>query len=902
MKYLQNRDKFITDIKKTGMVPYVHEEIDAEKMNEAFQNDITWGDSLIGRLINSVIRKAKIGINLVRIDSVIKRMRYEFDRLLSDAVISKMETESKIKLYKFIMITLVGQLERAAAVKDDWVITDKSEEVDEVEDVEEIKNMTVSTIESVGDYFDTLNDASLGIPTNELAELKKDRDDLIGALEKFLESLKEIKEDEKKEEVDEPEDKEEEPKKEIVYSDLLKKNFSLVYDIVCDYNAIIISATGPSADESTQKGKTTNVTNKPGTTLKPQTTVAVTKQTASFNHENDFSSVNEEVAVIDPEFVKAIKPLHSYFKSKAFKLSVDPNSKKNEFGNLLDSNKDAIVKVYKSILLIKENLKDMLLRPEDVAKHIFNLYKFTKLKTSGDIKGFEKSKSKIFEFNKTMVEILKFKNGGTSSESSTDVKSEDELEVGKSYKYTNKKGETKDVTLVSKDDVVLSKGDDKKWMTSDDKKGEKLPNKEDVSVVTNKSTGSFAVKSTSLKKESLLSYWQFITEADETDEGGTWITKVNDSWKNTFLADFKNYKKYVLTREEQEKLKVQVEKAEKSKTAYKIITDRDPVIEIVRLFNRAFRLHTPGPIPSGRSGGKVSNITFREYEFVGGGSGSAGTPDNPGGGPYRNIKVFTKWQDAIYDIIGGAKYRVIFNKDSVLQVGEGDPIPAFGKKLLDFMNEMLDNSKMYNQGEQQKFIQKYFDIELKEKDVVIPEYKTDAEKNDNTSGKIEQTELEFDKKDKIVLSAGMTFKLKDNEDKTWYCWVQSARGKNAYIRFSRNGSYLNSYLDTTTRFKTPTSNQSDNEIFIGKFEIDNLTLESNKTLKIVRCLNISKDAKGKTDIQDSRENLSCKSFEVVTKEKDGEKKVHLIQTPKAYLANVDKKQGQKPYNEMLDSI
>jgi hypothetical protein len=897
MKYLKNRDNFITGVKKTGLVPYLDKDIiDSEKFNEVFQNDITWGDSLVGRLINSVIRKAKIGVNLKRIEHVIKSMRAEFDRLVMDGVISNMETESKITLYKFIMITLVAQLEKAAAAKQDWVISDKSEEVDEVEDVSEIKNMTVSTIQSVGDYFDTLTDPALAIPKEELDELKKDKDDLVKALEKFLESIKEIKVEEKQDEVEEPEEKKEEPKKDLVYSDLLKKNFSLVYDIVCDYNEIIISATGPSATQSPQKGKT-------ATTLDPKKSEVI-KQTASFNYQDSLSSINEEVVEMDPDFVKAIKPLHSYFKSKEFKLSVDRNVKNNEFNNLLDSNKDAIVKVYKSILLIKENLRDMLLRPEDVAKHIFNLYKFTKLKTSGDIKGFEKSKSKIFEFNKSMAEILKFKNTSTETGS---VKSEDELEVGKTYKYTNTKGKTSDVVLVSKDEIIKSKGEDGKWATGDDKKGDKLPDKETVSVVNpDKSTTSFGVNATSLRKESLVSYWQFIKEADETKEGGSWISTVNDSWRNTFLVDFKNYKNYVLTREEQEKLKKEVDKAEKATTSYKIITDKDPVIEIVRLFNRAFRLHTPGPIPSGRTSGKVSNITFREYEYVGG--GSSGSPDNPGGGPYRNIKIFTKWQDAIYDIIGSAKYRPIFNKDSTLIVQytdpdtnkktEGDPIEQFGKKILTFMNEMLDNSKMYNSGEQQKFIQKYFNLEVKSEKLGSTTNPDDLKKNGIVSEKVKEVEIEFEDKDKLKLVSGMVLKIKDNENKIWYCWVESVKGgKFAYIKFSRNGTYLTSYLDTKTKFKPTTTNASDKNLFIGKFEINNLELDKDKELKIIKCINIKKLVDGKA-FDDTTDKLYCKSFEVASKEKDGEKKPHLINNPKGY-SSVDQKQGQSPYPDML---
>jgi hypothetical protein len=52
--------------------------------NEAITNDIPWGDSLIGRLINSIARKAGIAIKAKRIDSVISGLRTEFDRLLEE--------------------------------------------------------------------------------------------------------------------------------------------------------------------------------------------------------------------------------------------------------------------------------------------------------------------------------------------------------------------------------------------------------------------------------------------------------------------------------------------------------------------------------------------------------------------------------------------------------------------------------------------------------------------------------------------------------------------------------------------------------------------------------------------------------------------------------------------------
>jgi hypothetical protein len=79
------------------------------------------------------------------------------------------------------------------------------------------------------------------------------------------------------------------------------------------------------------------------------------------------------------------------------------------------------------------------------------------------------------------------------------AENEDKLNVGQQYIYTDKKGEEKVVTLVSKTHV-MKKGDDKKWATKDDAEveGGNLPNNQDVSVVDDNSTISYGVSRSSL--------------------------------------------------------------------------------------------------------------------------------------------------------------------------------------------------------------------------------------------------------------------------------------------------------------------------------------------------------------------------------------------------------------------
>jgi len=52
-----------------------------EVTNEALANEVNWGDSLIGRLINSSIRKVAIAGNLRRISGLLENLEVEFERL-----------------------------------------------------------------------------------------------------------------------------------------------------------------------------------------------------------------------------------------------------------------------------------------------------------------------------------------------------------------------------------------------------------------------------------------------------------------------------------------------------------------------------------------------------------------------------------------------------------------------------------------------------------------------------------------------------------------------------------------------------------------------------------------------------------------------------------------------------
>lgn len=77
MKYLEYRDLFLerklVEIRPTGSVFEIN--------SAGLENDITFGGSLLGRLINSAIRKSKIEFQAKKIDSIVTSVKRELDAL-----------------------------------------------------------------------------------------------------------------------------------------------------------------------------------------------------------------------------------------------------------------------------------------------------------------------------------------------------------------------------------------------------------------------------------------------------------------------------------------------------------------------------------------------------------------------------------------------------------------------------------------------------------------------------------------------------------------------------------------------------------------------------------------------------------------------------------------------------
>lgn len=758
MRYLKKRDLFLKGL-NTGLIKYTEDDI--KSINEVFQNDIAWGDSLLGRLINSIIRKVKIGINLVRMESVIKSIYSLFDSLVTDSVISKMENPSKIKLIRFAMIMIVSELEKSAANEDDMIL---NSEVEMAENVDEIKKITDRIISNGEEDIDRIIEKSKGeLTKEEISLLVKDKDKLIGALKAFRESLNEIEADESKD------DKSIETKNESPDISIIIKNFTSLYKILFLYNEMNSSKVKSGVNKNQNMGEND------------------LKDTKNFKQspkdkKQVVESINEQIST---ELDRVLKPIHSYFK-QYLSFPKNSNERNNEFYNLInnESNKAQLLKIYNIIKKksgINESLVDMLTKPEAIADKIYELYQVTKTKKSGDFEGVDNlMKHEISIFNSTMDEILKSKN--------------------------NERVDT-----------------------------EKIENrKENVA-----------------KTESRIHrYNGFINE--EFEEKSGWYSKVNEFWRNVFLKKFDDIEKYKLTQEQIDELSKEAELISK-KTKFVKISGKDPIIEIVRLFNRAYRIHTVSVIPSGRSDGRVSNKTFREYQYVGEGGGGgrpagAGTVE-PGIGPYRNIALFSKWENAVLDILSSSKYRVIFDKSTTIKIGDTEGKDGFGPKLRNFMNDMLYGNKQQYGTNQHEFVNRYFSLygdDIKKHQLEIPN-SGDLTENAKVSDKVKTPVIEFKDVEIIDIKRGQIIRIlyrdDQNNERSTYGYVYSDKPGNFYMKLGRNTDFFRKYLPSNVKINN-NLNQLSEDIFLVKLKDGKLKKGVDYTF--TDSLNISKYTKNKT--------------------------------------------------------
>jgi hypothetical protein len=196
MKYLVKREQFLIKSKYNDLSNYDNTPYSGEKFklyesssyatNQGagpFHNDIGWNDSLVGRFINHLIRKAKIIVGSLQMKGLIRRLNSQFELINDESIILRADSETKSTIYKIALYSffyeLIKAIEEGAKVSILLELTNSSLEklntLDEFEEKESLKKELESFIKFLEQFKDEDGEED-GEEDDEEDELGQDKD------------------------------------------------------------------------------------------------------------------------------------------------------------------------------------------------------------------------------------------------------------------------------------------------------------------------------------------------------------------------------------------------------------------------------------------------------------------------------------------------------------------------------------------------------------------------------------------------------------------------------------------------------------------------------------------------------------------------------------------------------
>lgn len=691
MKYISNRNEFLRNHRLKN-----NKELETNKILEGigytygpdnagpFSNAIPWGDTLLGRLIHNIIRKARIGAGLVGINREIERLKAEFDRLLDGSVTAKFDEDTKIAYRRITIFSFLDNIERAIVNEEELGI---------------IEGLAIGCISTVKKYKDFENKE----------ELIKMMEDFL----KFLENLKEKKSEEKPD----------------ISKEFYEKTIFLLNNII-ELHKISTIPTREETDDVVKLTKKEDVN-----AVSKAEELQDKKMGENYFYKNESLPLNENTGTAsnvdaDNDAKNVLNKIHNSFKT-------------SEFGKMISRIQELIKKAEVGSELEKKWIitigKQLILNESTVGKPI------------------------------SIDELIK-----------------EAEQIATSYNDIPKA-----ISLISKNLLLLKENENLLAKMGN----ASVPIKNIISAYYKLKELLPSLKGKEVKNESLLNYYKFINEKDEVKiKENTIHHKIKEYW------DKMNKEKFMMEKEEVEQLKNQVEKMKNSEMI--IIDGIDPIIEIVKCFNRAYKIHTTQVIPTGRTGGRVTNKIYREYTCL----GSGGSPDSAGhsGGPYRNNAIFNKWEDAVLDIQKDTKYQKIFRGETILKTEDGKEIKKAGKNLSLFITSLTNGDELYKNsgsggitGKQADFINKYFECEIPKPSTENDEYDIDTTNNlDTKKVAFKRVSLKYGKYSELKNSFfSITAKNESGETRQIYLYIQDIdNGGIAYISYSRSMGIFQKYI------------------------------------------------------------------------------------------------------------
>lgn len=799
MKYLSKRDDFLRVSKINEKNDFIRKSKSGLKAYELitedggpFYNTTTWNDSGLGRLINHLIRKAKVALGKARIRPVVRSLYDEFERIKAQGVLVKAGGDVMKIAFKIAICVFIDQLR---------------ESIKDGDDHSEILGITTATIEHLEDDVDIEDIPEKDQLLLELEELKK-----------FLISLGvEVKttDEEVQEEVQEEEVQEEEVKAtsiDVLYPTMVENLKAL--SSILKINAKAPIATAPINTQA----KAPIVSN---TTTKP---AVATAESIIFEAAED-----PQIEKLEAELKKAqMDPKKNANAIDILKKSIEGIKKRVPATTTPTQNGVSDEDIKKAILKLKESIAN-LVNPKikiavdttliDAILAQGDKYKDEIIKLYTEINSFLfgiKAKTLNYEPNK-LNELYK---GAGKNLIGNNVDSIAE-KIAKFYKRAAQFETANLYTNIGEVGTSLkSFVDTMKKINTGIKPAVKVAEKPSVKEPVVAQNSSI-----------LMSYNKFlkineeIEESDKKDdlkeEGtedksapgevatGSTSEKIRDFWDRKC----KTTKNYVMDKTEVDKVNANLEKI-KDNTDNFVIDGLDPIINIIRLFNRAYKIFTVSFISKRKDGPGAS--TLAEY-----------TPYGTGNtGPYRNNKIFNIWEDAVLKILGDTKYQYIFSKDTKLRM----PIVPNPKKPEDyeyrenaganlrrFMTDILNGEQLYkisgsgnDKGAQSTFLASYFgepdpktEGELG-KDTSFTFDKEDGDENSKNATTIDKNALHFSKINNKEISTNQFFVLHCNtidekgvESKPTYRFfhISEKTNNDSYLAMCNTFFFFGSYLE-----------------------------------------------------------------------------------------------------------
>ena len=230
-------------------------------------------------------------------------------------------------------------------------------------------------------------------------------------------------------------------------------------------------------------------------------------------------------------------------------------------------------------------------------------------------------------------------------------------------------------------------------------------------------------------------------------------------WVNNYLKPVEIEKNRI----EIEKAKTELEKVMKEP---KWVIN---VFDIIKIFKKASRIYIKTNIPSQRTNGQVTRAIANSWETLSGGGVS---PESPGNGPFRNIKLYDKWNKIVIDIINEFDYALKKDDSRVVLSDGSEPIKP-KNSIYKFIIDALEGDKISgkNKSDQLTFLQGYFGEENTE-DIVdafagkLDEPKTDKPKEQDPKvdgDKPEKKKSKFTEVNEINTKKSGLYKLKLTE-------------------------------------------------------------------------------------------------------------------------------------------